>query len=136
MAYKDKEKQKEQSKQYYQARRAEKIEKVKQYNHLHKVVRTEHYWQYRTQLKLEVLTHYGNGKCACVQCGFDDILALSIDHINGNGNEHRRVLGTTGGRPFYVWLKKNNYPEGYRTLCMNCQYIKRFKNKEYRKEAN
>ena len=124
------------SKQYYQAHKVEMIEKAKQYNRIHKVVRTEHYWQYRAQLKLEVLTHYGNGKCACAQCDFDDIRALSIDHINGKGNEHRRVLGTTGGRPFYVWLKRNNFPEGYQTLCMNCQYVKRFEEKEYRKEAN
>jgi hypothetical protein len=77
------------------------------------------------ELKYKVLTHYGNGKCACVQCGFDNIHALSIDHINGKGNEHRRQIKTFGGR-FYHWLVANNYPEGFQTLCMNCQFIKKF----------
>ncbi len=81
-------------------------------------------------LKREVLTHYGNGWCACVHCGFDNMDALSIDHIDGNGIEHRRSLGLSTGRKFYAWCKRNGYPEGYQTLCMNCQFIKRVKNKE------
>ncbi len=80
--------------------------------------------------KVEVLTHYGNGVCACVKCGFDDIRALSIDHIDGGGLEHRRSLGITSGGNFYLWLKRNVFPTGYQTLCMNCQYIKRSENKE------
>lgn len=86
-------------------------------------------------LKEEVLTHYGNGKCACVQCGFADIRALSIDHIKGNGKEHRKQKATTrqGGISFYRWLRKNEYPPEYQTLCMNCQFIKRIENREYLK---
>jgi len=76
------------------------------------------------ELKINVLTHYGNGKCACVICGFDDLRALSIDHIEGGGNEHRRKVG----RQIYLWLREQDYPEGYQTLCMNCQFIKRYKN--------
>ena len=84
-------------------------------------------------LKKEVLTHYGNGKCACVQCGFADIRALSIDHIKGNGYEHRKQKTTTrqGGVSFYRWLRKNNYPPEYQTLCMNCQFIKRIAKREH-----
>jgi len=70
-------------------------------------------------LKVEVLTHYGNGKLACVRCGFTDLRALSIDHMNGGGAKHIRSLH----KPFYEWLVENDYPEGYRTLCMNCQWI-------------
>jgi len=81
----------------------------------------------RYQLKLEVLTHYGNGGYACVKCGFDDIRALSIDHIEGGGGQHRLALGLGKYHgTIYRWLKKNNYPEGYQTLCMNCQYIKKY----------
>ena len=118
--------------QYYLDHRTEQIEYAKQYNRLHKVIRTKHYWEYRAQLKAEVLTHYGIGNCACVKCGFADIRALSIDHINGNGGQHRQAEGITGGRPFYVWLRKNGFPKGFQTLCMNCQYIKRCEEKEYR----
>ena len=79
-------------------------------------------------LKLDALTRYGNGKCACVICGYSNDLALSIDHINGNGAEHRASKYV--GSHFYQWLKSNKYPEGYQTLCMNCQFIKRHTNKE------
>ncbi len=69
--------------------------------------------------KLKVLTHYGNGKCACVRCGFEDMRALSIDHINGSGAKHIKSLL----KNFYDWLIENGYPEGYRTLCFNCQWV-------------
>jgi hypothetical protein len=84
---------------------------------------------YKLRIKTEVLTHYGNGKCACVKCGFSDIRALSIDHINGNGSQERNKKV----RVFcYNWLRSNNYPDGYQTLCMNCQFIKRIEQGEHR----
>lgn len=76
--------------------------------------------QVHNKRKVRVLTRYGNGKLACVKCGFDDIRALSIDHINKD--EGKRVRASCG---FYRWLENNNYPKGYQTLCMNCQFIKR-----------
>ena len=82
------------------------------------------------QRKIRVLTHYSGGKCACVLCGFDNLKALSIDHINGGGLKHRRELGIDSGSNFYVWLEKENLPEGFRTLCMNCQYIEHNKRME------
>ena len=122
----------EYARRYYQAHRTERVEYNKHYRQLHPRARTEHYWQYRAQLKSEVLTHYGNGKLACVKCGYDsNLAALSIDHLNGNGAEHRRGEHTTGGRPFYVWLKNKGFPEGYQTLCMNCQFIKKFEEREF-----
>jgi len=82
----------------------------------------------RLKAKIDVLTHYGNGELACVKCGFDDIRALSIDHINGGGKKHRREIRENN---MYVWLCDHNYPEGFQTLCMNCQWIKRAERKEY-----
>ena len=79
--------------------------------------------------KIRVLTVYGNGKLACVRCGFDDVRALSIDHINGGGSEDRRQKGLKSSG-FYGWLQKHNYPDGFQTLCMNCQWVKRFENSE------
>jgi hypothetical protein len=80
--------------------------------------------------KIDALTHYGNGKCACVRCGYDDIRALSIDHINGGGAKHRREINNGGGSRIYNWLIKNEYPNGFQTLCLNCQFLKREENKE------
>jgi hypothetical protein len=68
-------------------------------------------WQ---RIKKETLNHYG-GKCLC--CEEAHIEFLSIDHINGNGTQHRK---TTIGTHIYDWLRRNNYPEGYRVLCFNC----------------
>ena len=81
-------------------------------------------------IKAKVLTHYGNGKLACVRCGESRMACLSIDHVNGSGFKHRRKLGIGSGKPFYLWLKKNDYPIGYQTLCMNCQFVKRVENNE------
>lgn len=82
---------------------------------------------YRRRIRLEVLTHYGGNppKCAC--CGEAHIEFLTIDHIDGNGNKHRRQLKEKfgyriSGWRFYCWLKSNNFPEGYRVLCMNCNH--------------
>ncbi len=89
------------------------------------------------QLKKEVLTHYGNSELKCVKCGFNNLHALTIDHINGNGRNHRKQLGIDGGgRRFYFWLKKENYPEGYRTLCANCQFIEHANKVAVRIEMN
>jgi len=79
------------------------------------------------KLKHEVLLHYskvGSEQPNCVVCGFSDIRALSIDHINNNGAEERRRMMIKSGHIFYRFLRKNGYPSGYQTLCMNCQSIK------------
>lgn len=82
--------------------------------------------EYRLNIKKEVLTHYGDGKARCVLCGFDKIGALCIDHINGGGNQHRKEIKMQGaGYNFYSWLIQNDLPEGYRTLCMNCNFLEK-----------
>jgi hypothetical protein len=67
-----------------------------------------------------VLNHYGN-TCEC--CGEPLVEFLTIDHINGGGNKHRKSIGNIH---FYSWLIKNNFPIGYRTLCMNCNFATRY----------
>lgn len=81
-------------------------------------------------IKEEVMTHYGGGKLGCVKCGIDDIDVLCIDHINGGGAKHRKQLTFMGGINFYYWLKRNGYPEGYQTLCANCNLKKKIRENE------
>ncbi len=81
------------------------------------------------ELKRDVLIHYGGGKLACIICGEGRIACLSIDHIEGGGTNHRRQLRVWGDT-FYRWLKEQGNPGGYQTLCMNCQFVKRFENRE------
>lgn len=100
---------------------------------IHRIANTERYakaTEERAKLRVETLSHYGGGECACVACGFQDIRALSIDHINGDGHKQRKELKIQGGVRLYAWLKTNFYPKGYQTLCMNCQFIKRWENHE------
>ena len=68
-----------------------------------------------------VIEHYGgiNPKCSC--CGESMYEFLTIDHISGNGNQHKKAIKKTGDA-FYGWLINNNYPEGYQVLCMNCNH--------------
>jgi hypothetical protein len=83
------------------------------------------------QIRLEVLTYYGNGKLACVQCGEARSGCLSIDHIN-NGGRRERILWKLHT---YNKLKSAGFPMGYQTLCMNCQFIKLHDYRESNPEA-
>ncbi len=85
---------------------------------------------YSQAARIRILTHYGNGKCACVKCGFNDVRALSVDHIDGYGRRLPKAHSNRSGTGLYYWLIRSGYPEGFQTLCMNCQFIKRTVNKE------
>lgn len=81
----------------------------------------------RTKLKLAAFQAYGGPVCAC--CGELHLEFLSLDHINGGGNIHRRQIskserysGFMAGHKMYAWLKRQKYPEGFRVLCMNCNF--------------
>lgn len=70
----------------------------------------------RVKLKQIVISHYG-GSCRC--CGEAGIEFLTIDHVDGNGAEHRKEIGVRG-RAIYRWLRQNGYPGGFQVLCFNC----------------
>ena len=80
----------------------------------------------RETARLKTMRRY-SPDLKCAKCGFSDTRALSFDHINGGGRKHRKEVG---GRIWY-WLIKNNYPDGYQILCMNCQFIKRTEQREF-----
>lgn len=68
-----------------------------------------------------VYNHYGR---VCSICDFDDMRALSIDHVNQQGIKHVRPNGKRyAGGHLRAWLVANKFPSGFRTLCMNCQAI-------------
>jgi len=108
-------------------------EKIREWQRLYRARRREHFSELRRKqkekLKLEVLKHYSQSDPPkCVRCGFSDLRALTIDHVDGKGSIHRRQLRNKGGYHFYLWLKNQGLPEGYQVLCMNCQWIKREEN--------
>lgn len=88
------------------------------------------YVGYEQKTKFDTFNHYSRGTLSCLWCGDKDIDHLTIDHIEGNGNKHRKISGCGSGTSLYYWLKRNNYPPGFQVLCMNCQMIKRIENNE------
>ena len=77
------------------------------------------------ELRQQVLELLGN---QCAICGFSDMRALQIDHIDGGGYRaklHRSVIGRYKG----ILEVKG---KGYQLLCANCNQIKKYVNKENR----
>lgn len=103
----------------YRERNRDKINKKNRKSYWKDVEKSrQHTKNWRNKIKIEIITHYG-GKCAC--CGEARIEFLSIDHIDGGGMKHLRSLGfKQGGTQFYCWLRRENYPKGFRVLCFNC----------------
>jgi hypothetical protein len=83
---------------------------------------------YNQKIRLLALQYYSNASipfCNC--CGEEEIKFLSIDHIEGGGNKHRREIhGKSKGGNIGHWLRNNNYPEGFQVLCHNCNMAKGF----------
>ena len=79
----------------------------------------------RQKIKDEVFAHYG-ANCDC--CNESTSAFLAIDHIEGNGRQHRQSVVSGGGsNAFYRWLITEGFPEGFRVLCHNCN-VGRFVN--------
>lgn len=76
----------------------------------------------RQQLRYEALAYYSKGTFMCACCGEAHCEFLGIDHIHGSGTRHRKDLGNGNktGQALYRWIKDNDYPDGLRVLCHNC----------------
>lgn len=72
------------------------------------------------QMKALLVAHYSNGANRCACCGESNIHFLTIDHINGNGSQHRKSSKCGTGATFYRWLLREGMPKGYQALCYNC----------------
>lgn len=78
--------------------------------------------KYKQNLKYRCFSHYSGGppKCSYPGCIVDDIEVLTLDHINGGGNNERKIYGGSVG--IYRYLIDMDFPEGYRVLCFNHNY--------------
>lgn len=77
----------------------------------------------RDSHRAAVIEHYG-GKC--VECDESRFLRLAIDHMNNDGNTHRKKINKWGSG-FFKWLVDNDFPEGFQVLCHNCNVEKHLK---------
>ena len=73
---------------------------------------------YRQKIRQQVLTAYGN-KCNCCS----STQALQVDHVNGNGRQHRKELGGSSTQ-VYRHITKTNFPPEFQLLCKVCNYAK------------
>lgn len=82
-------------------------------------------WERKRHRKLKelVLSHYSKGIPSCNCCGEKNIIFLTIDHINNDGAERRR-MGEKHGHKLYAKLIKHDFPKEFQVLCMNCNWGK------------
>lgn len=78
----------------------------------------------RRKLRDDVLRAYSDGEPKCACCGENTWEFLCIDHTENNGAESRKEHGR--GNSYYFYLRKNNYPTGYRVLCHNCNVSRQY----------
>lgn len=90
----------------------------------------------REKVKQELFELLGN-KCSNLNCAvpnrMTDIRALQVDHINGHGLEERKIRRTKSDSYYRYILKQiKSGSKKYQLLCANCNWIKKFENKETR----
>ena len=97
----------------------EKVSEIKKsFNNRHKDEISIYNYIKRLEIKTELVSAYG-GKCTC--CGENEIRFLTIEHLNRDGQKHRKAVGNV-----YRDLKKRGYPkDGFTILCMNCNFSER-----------
>ena len=85
--------------------------------------------KYRVNLRTQALLAYsppGTVAPCCLQCGSTEHLCL--DHVHGQGIEHRRELlnSNTGGWKFYRALRQRGFPKSpaLQVLCQACNLKK------------
>src|SRR3990167_3944786 len=99
---------------WYAKNRADKTAKASAYQKRMRVARRAYEKERHHRKRQEVFDHYGN-RCEC--CGETEPMFLTVDHINGGGREHNKLIGN-----LYRWLVSNGFPKGFRLLCMNCNF--------------
>lgn len=73
------------------------------------------------ELRSIVMSHYGE-QCAC--CAEKEKAFLTLDHIDGGGRKHRKLVSGTSPVAYWNWFIKNGFPAGFQALCMNCNFAK------------
>lgn len=97
-------------------------EQTKEYNRAY-YARNKSKWDGKSrELRARVLDAYG-GHCAC--CGEATPEFLAVDHVNNDGESHRRELKGYG-RSINRWLSMQGFPQDgrFQLLCHNCNMAK------------
>ena len=89
---------------------------------------SEYHWQSIQQ----VMAFYSKQEMRCALCGYSNIDCLTIDHIECNGAARRKISYNIDNAEKLV---KRNFPDGFRILCRNCQWIEYGKYKKEKKKC-
>jgi len=76
---------------------------------------------YRIKEKVIAFYVYSN-EMKCALCSDSEFSHLGLDHINGGGTKHRRSIPKANCN-IYGLLQQQGFPNGYRLLCQNCNYL-------------
>lgn len=99
--------------------RINNLEYFRKYKVEHREENSRRHKSYRVKSKLQVLNYYSGNNIKCQCCGEMNLEFMTVDHIEGNGSEHRKEMRKNGIH-IHNWLIKNNFPSGFRVLCFNC----------------
>lgn len=102
----------------------------KEWNSRKKATARKQWSNYQAKVKRDVINAYSDGQMCCACCKEACMDFLTLDHVDGNGAEHRRELKDEGvgwGSSFYIHLRKTGYPNEpkLQVLCYNCNCAKR-----------
>lgn len=76
----------------------------------------------RKRIRDQLVEAYG-GKCACSGCPETNSAFLTLEHVNHDGGEHRKRVGSHT----YADLRRRGWPqEGFTLLCWNCNAMTRY----------
>jgi predicted restriction endonuclease len=75
---------------------------------------------YYDRYRRKIFEHYG---LSCKHCGDQTYGFLTIDHLD-RSTKKICAASIRGGADFYRWLINNGLPEGFQTLCRNCNFLK------------
>ena len=100
-----------------------------------KECRQKYCHDYYEKIKKEVFDFLG-GKCSNPDCPIPpdkmDIRCLQIDHVHGNGlKDFKNSRGVGAAYLLYVLEKIKAGSKDYQILCVYCNWVKRYDNKEY-----
>ena len=115
----------ERDRRYLEANPEKVAETYRQWQEANREKIKEDHRRWFSGLREAVYDHYGR-MCTCPGCyAVED---LTIDHINGDGAQHRQELSGDprggGARVIYLWLIRENFPPGFQTLCRRCNISK------------
>ena len=77
--------------------------------------------KYYKRDKFIIWRKYGK-KCKC--CGESNRHFLTLDHVNNDGNVHRKELGRSTD-VIHRWIIRNKFPDTIQLLCWNCNWGKK-----------